>query len=188
MASHDIYFVMAQRLAYIDRLKGMAILLVIIGHLSLWAFAQGVNPVTDFVSTFHMQLFMFLSGVVISSAPHSKKLVKKLSRFWLPFIVIGSIYTISINKTLKVYFTSTMKLGYWYIFTLGFFYIFLWLIQFNSNNRKTSGKAIDIGILIGFTLIAQICLIVLPEIVNSTLGVAQFRTYWPYFGFILHFE
>lgn len=54
-----------QRIQYIDRLKGFAILAVIFGHLSMWQLG-GLDTPTWFVNTFHMPVFLFLSGFLIT--------------------------------------------------------------------------------------------------------------------------
>lgn len=56
------------RAEYVDRLKGFAMLCVILGHLCGWDFG-GSQTFTSFVSSYHMPLFMFLSGLVISAPP-----------------------------------------------------------------------------------------------------------------------
>jgi uncharacterized membrane protein YcfT len=53
-----------QRIQYIDRLKGLAIILVVMGHI--FGFHQPDDGINTFIYTFHMPLFMFLSGLVIS--------------------------------------------------------------------------------------------------------------------------
>lgn len=55
------------RIQYIDRLKGLAIILVVMGHI--FGFSQPDDPITKFIYTFHMPLFMFLSGLVITTPP-----------------------------------------------------------------------------------------------------------------------
>jgi fucose 4-O-acetylase-like acetyltransferase len=55
------------RLQYIDRLKGLAIILVVMGHII--GFSQPEDGINTFIYTFHMPLFMFLSGLVISAPP-----------------------------------------------------------------------------------------------------------------------
>ena len=58
---------MGNRIQYIDRLKGLAIILVVIGHLIAFTTDNdGPNPVNQLIVSFHMPLFMFLSGFVIS--------------------------------------------------------------------------------------------------------------------------
>jgi len=58
-----------KRINYIDRLKGFAILLVVIGHLALFSMKQDGSTVFRLIQSFHMPLFMFLSGMVISPPP-----------------------------------------------------------------------------------------------------------------------
>lgn len=55
-----------ERIQFIDRLKGLAIILVVIGHLGLSQVNEGI---VKFIYTFHMPLFMFLSGIVIATPP-----------------------------------------------------------------------------------------------------------------------
>lgn len=60
---------MNNRIQYIDRLKGMAILLVVIGHLMAFCTGGERNPIYEVICSFHMPLFMFLSGLVMSHTP-----------------------------------------------------------------------------------------------------------------------
>ena len=115
---------MMKRIEYIDQLKGFCMLLVVVGHLSLWSLGEGDNPVTSFVALFHMQTFMFLSGLVISAIPGTSKLIRKLLRFMLPLIFVGSAYAFCMDNSLLCLWTDRMKLGYWYLFVLSFFYWF----------------------------------------------------------------
>ena len=58
---------MTSRYEYIDRLKGLAILLVVMGHLMAFSLIASRNPIFTVISSFHMPLFMFLSGLVVSN-------------------------------------------------------------------------------------------------------------------------
>lgn len=54
---------MAQRITYLDSLRGGGILLVIIGHLIQYNYESSVqNGIFNFIYSFHMPLFFFLSG------------------------------------------------------------------------------------------------------------------------------
>ena len=59
--------IIKQRIDYIDRMKGLAIFLVVMGHVSRMAFAQSDDVVYRVIGSFHMPLFMFLSGLVAYS-------------------------------------------------------------------------------------------------------------------------
>lgn len=58
---------MKQRIDYIDRMKGLAIFLVVMEHVYGMAFAQSDDVAYRVISSFHMPLFMFLSGLVACS-------------------------------------------------------------------------------------------------------------------------
>ena len=55
---------MQQRINYIDRLKGLAILLVVMGHVYVIALDLTDEVVYRVIGNFRMSLFMYLSGLV----------------------------------------------------------------------------------------------------------------------------
>ena len=80
---------MEQRIKYIDRLKGLAMLAVVVGHLLTWSFDDAQSPVALLVSTFEMPVFMFLSGLVIANIPSNRKCFRKMLQFLCPMIIRG---------------------------------------------------------------------------------------------------
>lgn len=88
------------RMADLDRAKGLAILLVVFGHLVARRDPAGVGwyePLRIAVYLFHMPLFMYLSGYVtfLSGAARTplpawpRLLRKRALRLLLPFVVFG---------------------------------------------------------------------------------------------------
>jgi fucose 4-O-acetylase-like acetyltransferase len=68
----------------IDRTKGLAILLVVLGHIN--------SPLSAYIYTFHIPLFFFLSGVFIkTSYPGSVYVTRGLNRLIVPFLIFGSL-------------------------------------------------------------------------------------------------
>lgn len=101
------------RISYIDQLKGIAILLVVLGHVI------GYNNCEDsflwrFIYSFHMPLFMFISGYVAQMTFRIERfgwnetisfLIKKLFIFSL-FISYASIWIkniVSISPILELF-------------------------------------------------------------------------------------
>ena len=68
---------MEQRFRYIDRLKGLAILFVILGHYVIYVLHQK-DIVLELIGSFHMPLFMCWSGLVVAKIPQSSKLFRKI--------------------------------------------------------------------------------------------------------------
>ena len=58
---------MQQRIKYIDRLKGLAILLVVMGHVYVIALDLTDEVVYRVIGSFRMSLFMYFSGLVACS-------------------------------------------------------------------------------------------------------------------------
>lgn len=84
------------RVSYIDNLKGFAILWVIMGHVAEKSIGLCQTPFNCFYSSFHMPLFMFLSGLFAfksfnhcSLSEYKVFYKKKLLRIIVPFVVIG---------------------------------------------------------------------------------------------------
>ena len=60
---------MSSRIEYIDRLKGLAILAVVMGHIIYFVFHLSDDPVWGDIYSFYVSLFFFFSGDVFFSPP-----------------------------------------------------------------------------------------------------------------------
>ena len=69
------------RIVYIDSLKGLAILSVIVSHVSVFLLVGKINLLSTFVGVYMMPLFFVLSGLVITEIPNRKKLISKSLSF-----------------------------------------------------------------------------------------------------------
>lgn len=85
-----------ERKVFIDYAKGLAILLVVIGHLLQYNLVgTSAKDLFDIIYSFHMPLFMFLSGYV-ASLTIDKQLAdkilfvkKKAGSLVVPFMFMG---------------------------------------------------------------------------------------------------
>lgn len=185
------------RLSYIDRAKGVAILLVVFGHV----FCNMGYPDDEsrmhllsyqFVATFHMPLFFFLSGLVMKSGFNNivsigKDFVKRFRSIMIPFLSFGLSLAIFLGITWTNLFTTHMKLGYWYLFVLMEFYLLNYLFSIFSN--RTGNKWWTDAL---FGMCVAVCLIVLyrlmPENVWHLLSFHKVAEHYPYFflGAFIH--
>lgn len=150
---------MNNRIDYIDRMKGFAIFLVVMGHVLGFSFRQPDDVAGRWISSFHMPLFMFLSGLVASSgivAPYWSfgKLAKKLRGLLLPLFVFGLCYTFTFSKDILSgmvgFAESPAKNGYWYLMTLAMFYLSLCLYRLNVKDKWYVNVAMAFGIWGGY--------------------------------------
>ncbi len=119
---------MKQRLDYIDRMKGFAILLMVLGHVYLFALHDSGGGVINFISSCHMYIFMFMSGYVAYVADTTtlrRKLRKRIPTYIFPAFVLGWIlFPVFVGLGVKKWtdFTSTVLTGgYWYLKCLAIF-------------------------------------------------------------------
>ena len=150
---------MKQRVDYIDRMKGLAIFLVVIRHVYGMSFIQYEDIVNRWNASFHMSLFMFLSGLVACSgvvAPYwgIKKLYKKLKGLFIPMLVFGMSFTMTFAKDfhsgLIGFIESPVKNGYWYFMTLAVFYVSLSLYRLNIKQKWYVDAALAISLWGGY--------------------------------------
>ena len=80
-----------QRIQWIDVAKGLAILIVVLGH----CIGNLTDPVNKIILAFHMPLFFFLSGycVKVSEIKFLPFLKKKAIALLVPQITLGTIST-----------------------------------------------------------------------------------------------
>ena len=97
------------RLTYIDLAKGFAILMVVAGHLAQYCLnGASAKNVFNFIYSFHMPLFFFLSGYVASLSRNRIKkgnilpfFIKKLKSLLLPFLVWGIVIYLLFQRHLS---------------------------------------------------------------------------------------
>lgn len=77
----------------IDILKGIAIILVVVGH-------NTNQDIKDMIFCFHMPLFFVLSGYLFSPKPINKYLYRSTSRLLLPYI--SFLIAISVPEMLNL--------------------------------------------------------------------------------------
>lgn len=133
---------MVQRINYIDIAKCVAILCVVIGHVLCYDlygfdFAWKKSSLMRFIYSFHMPLFIFLSGLVSVTIMERKffmnDIVKRMHTLLVPFAIVGGIYSLCINGNFQFLFDD-MKDGYWYLWVLFAFYLFSYPLAFGGAN------------------------------------------------------
>lgn len=143
---------MKKRNVYIDILRAIAILLVIVGHIPYPTFSPILHK---FIYAFHIPLFFFVSGMTLSFQDYSKfnfkqMLAKRFHRIYLPYLLWGIILAfpnfslITIPKI--IYGThqsiaSVTNSSLWFLPVLFLSLIILDLIFVTLTKRKKQNKA-----------------------------------------------
>lgn len=129
-----------QRLDWIDRLKGFAIFLMVMGHVIAWSFDsfdsimagpdKGILVIWRFIYSFHMPLFMFCSGFLFFKGFEwytiknvGGQIWKRIQSLLIPYITAGFMIYLYDGSEYKYWFL-------WYLFLFSVFTAFLlWLIR-----------------------------------------------------------
>lgn len=139
---------MTKRNQLVDMLKGYACFLVVFGHVIMGVRKSAVGtipdialPIEEFIWTFHVALFMFLSGYVyhLNGDWKSKETVGnfvkyKLFNLGVPYLIFSSVYILinsfmssSVNNAFEItdilYLWKKPVAQYWFIFAL--FWLFV---------------------------------------------------------------
>jgi fucose 4-O-acetylase-like acetyltransferase len=160
----------------IDFLKGYAILLVVLGHCIQRTLPQSfdVHPLFRVIYSFHMPLFMFLSGYVayFSFSGKTQQLLSRMQTLMIPFFswFILFFFMYYANVSFDLFFEKLVELlknpdrGLWFLWTLSFNYLLLFISLRISKNHTL------IPMLIFFLMINVINIFVHPVAGMASLG------------------
>lgn len=168
-----------QRIQYVDRLKGLAMLTIVFGHCEVIGhLTDGPYYLTDFSKFAHLPLFMFMSGFMVSTIPDKKKIIVKLAQFLCPFLFVGYAFTIYLNCSFVDFFSDLWKHGYWYLFALTELYILLMPLRYNKKDNKYKQFASDIFYFFVIYIALYICRYHISEPLQNIIGIPHLYAYW----------
>ena len=188
---------MKERVIYIDQLKGVAMLLVVMGHVLgfdffSWETLQGTF-LNNLITSIQMPLFFFLSGLVVKKQEITPPLWQiigyQFRRAWsllVPMVVVGIVYVTWRGFSVTDFFFHPMKYGYWYLLTLFEFYV-IYMLFFEIVRFKKA--YMDVGLfLLSFVLFKLLMHLPISNNVIDMLQLNQLVQYWPFFflGFFLN--
>ena len=132
-----------ERLVYIDILKGIAIILVVMGHMFVPYTDYLDSTVNQMIYSVHMPLFIFLSGFVfhLSQGKHSVRItiMKRILSLLLPFFCFSAVYCFANDISYSdMLLKNEMHNGYW--FTLVLFEIILISIMIEMLTKRIRGR------------------------------------------------
>lgn len=173
-----------QHFNYIDRLKGYAILIVVIGHITLFSLKAGNSITFLTLQSFEMQLFMFLSGLVISTPPNLTKFKTKALRYMVPWFVFGSFLNFCIypDRVIEACGKGAVQLliglsqGPWYLLTLTIFVFTLVPLSF----LKKRNFLVELLLVVFFYILFRVGWNI-GGVPSQVLRLQWAATFYPYF-------
>lgn len=170
--------------AYIDSLRGFAIFVVVIGHCCEFGLGQNNTLFNYMYYSFHMPLFMFISGLVAFHRPDYKFIpfVKsKACRLLIPFFVVGGLSCLARNIGISDFLLDFAKKGYWFLPVL--FFIMLLMFPAYILSRKFNVKNSlwkDLALYFIPLVFTVACYKILPASFNNLLSIKYIVKLYPF--------
>ena len=163
----------------LDALKGFLGILVVAGHVFFAYTPSGESSwVVNFCYSFHMFLFIFISGFLIGNKEHNSKwLWHRFKRIIIPYLIwtTFSFFWDYKNLSVKKYFSTVfLHPAYWYLLVLFLCDCFLFLIKLISKNTVT-----EIIFSVLFILLFNIFTIL--HIGDEVESIKMLAIYFPYY-------
>ena len=180
-----LYHYMKQRLVYFDILKGMAIFMVVMGHvLTMCVREIDRAALFKFLGEIHMPLFFFISGwftMRVADDGHIARpgLSKRFFQLLVPMVAMSSLWVwyfphsglqSPLNSTFQGLWLDEWKNGYWFTLTLLEIVLIYTLIVplLNRCRRLWSSSVLILAV---WAVLLILCKILPADI----LGISSFR-------------
>ncbi len=184
------------RLPYFDIIKGIAIFLVVTGHVLTMCIRE-IDQAFAFklIGEIHMPLFFFISGFFIYKSNDKYQFVtprlgRKFIQLILPLLTVGSLWILyfphsGLDSPLKPgfegFWSDPWKNGYW--FTLCLFEITLLYTVSSVIFRHIKSYPLQIIITTVIWVLTNIAAIYLPDTICNAIGFTWIITFFPIFMF-----
>jgi len=151
---------MKERFHYIDNLKGFLIILVVLGHCIQYSISDfDHNIVFRIIYSFHMPLFMFVSGFVSYKAEYKKDSIRKrFVQLIIPFVAWAMLGLATTRSWNLIWFTQpdTGLWFLWVLFWIGVIFVSLSIISDKLNISLEMLTIFCCAILIGVLFISKL--------------------------------
>ena len=166
-----------KRIKYIDCVKGIGILLVILGHI-----LPDTSPLKISIYSFHMPLFFMAYGMVMKNIPFKELVVKRSRGILFPYVFWGLAFTgFTVSKRLLCFFWSTnesiLMSGsngmLWFLPVMFLASIISNLMLKIAGKRKIVIVALSIGLMVASTFVGHFhnCIVIKDHSVGFPLSI-----------------
>lgn len=127
---------MEKRIHYIDVLKGMGIILVVLQHCIGLSSLSGVSTfISVWILSFHMPLFFYISGLVYKEKSVNTFFAGKLRSLLLP-VILFSVFNVMIKCICRVLHMDVLYgflnfAGFWFVLTALYIQVLYFVLEKN---------------------------------------------------------
>lgn len=167
---------MKERIIWLDNIKGLLIFLVVLGHCLQFSNSEPDSCLLyNFIYSFHMPLFMCLSGYACYKKEVNWNVIpKRAKQLLLPFVTFNIINSILTHQAIWDYVINP-QIGLWFLWVLFFITLLHTGSIFVSKLLKIKE---EIFILISFVFVLAII-----KILGLTyFGIDMISSFWLYYA------
>lgn len=178
---------MSRRIEYIDAMRGLAMVMVVICHFFSWSFHYQ-NPLYMNVNhALQIPLFFLVGGFFAPQMLRQsfiKAIRDKFARLVVPAIVMMSLFLWVFNLNYVSALFDQFKQGYWFTFIMFGYTVIYALVSLISKRLKLSDKTSDglhlfVGVLVTYIVLATNELLAeYPVLV--LFSIAEYKNYFFY--------
>lgn len=149
---------MVNRISYYDLMKGIAIILVVVGHIMQFAFGYKTSEVVNMLGIFHMPIFFYISGFFLYKEDTNlrgmlNKLYKRILNLLIPYLVFGILWC-SFSKSNFITMFLSGGGRYWFLYTLFIISTFFLIYEYVIGRCKNTLIYVTLWIVPYIILIA----------------------------------
>lgn len=177
---------MSERIAHFDQMKGIGIILVIMGHVMQFSFGISHSSVVNALGIFHMPLFFVVSGYFTYKMNLEYRihdvLIRLLSRsimLLIPLIVWTSIFVL-LKKLDFILFCKSNFGVYWFLWILWLLFVIFLVLDYIS--QKHQFKLIGDIFLFGIPYLSIIYIEIYSNFDGTVNPISYLTTYYRYFA------
>lgn len=188
-----------KRIEYFDLLKGIAIFMVVMGHV-LTMCIRGVDAafLFKFIGQVHMPIFFFISGYMTYKAGFiSPRLGKRFKQLMIPFFVMSALWVLyfphshlesPLHDNLPELYRSYWKDGYWFTLCLMELCLVYWPVSKLFSRLKNVCLQVVLVMCIYAVLVVLSVFFANEEANLDLVGVGLMARFFPVFimGVLAH--
>lgn len=186
------------RMKWIDTAKGIAIIFVVIGHVVSSYHSSGMyidSPLFhfshDFAYSFHMPLFMLLSGVLFSYSHITDKrasIKQKILNYGIPYVFFSFLWwgfkmILASHANTALSFDDLLWIPLYPISFMWYIYALLWMqiIQIALGNRRRNFQIVHVVVAFGLMIASRFLKEILISIAFEDLIICDIINFYVYF-------
>lgn len=181
-----------ERIKYFDLLKGMAIFLVVMGHV-LTMCVRGIDSAFIFklISEVHMPIFFFISGYLTYKIGFKRPdLKKRFKQLVIPFFVVSALWVLyfphsklcsPLSDNIIGLYCSYWKDGYWFTLCLFEMFLIYWPLSILLDKIKSFKWELATIISVYIILIVLSNFLSFPDENIDIIGLGLLTNFFPVF-------